>query len=63
MKKELLVSLIAFSILGCINIVAETLPIYKNPNATIEDRVSDLISRMTIEEKAGQLLCPMGWEM
>ncbi len=29
--------------------------IYKNPNAKIEDRVEDLLSRMTIEEKFGQL--------
>ncbi|MBO7223123.1 MAG: beta-glucosidase, partial [Kiritimatiellae bacterium] len=30
-------------------------PLYKNPNAPIEERVKDLISRMTIEEKADQL--------
>ncbi|KAL1871681.1 hypothetical protein Daus18300_004681 [Diaporthe australafricana] len=33
-----------------------TSPIYKNPNATIDDRVADLLSRMTIEDKASQLL-------
>ena len=31
------------------------MPVYKNPKARIEDRVKDLLSRMTIEEKAGQL--------
>lgn len=31
-------------------------PIYKNPNATIEDRVSDLLGRMTIQDKAAQLI-------
>lgn len=36
---------------------------YKNPAFTIEQRVSDLLTRMTIEEKVGQLLCPLGWEM
>lgn len=30
-------------------------PVYKNPNADIEARVSDLLSRMTIEEKVAQL--------
>lgn len=30
--------------------------VYKNPKASIEDRVADLLSRMTIEEKASQLL-------
>ncbi|MGM0667897.1 MAG: beta-glucosidase, partial [Bacteroidota bacterium] len=28
---------------------------YKNPDIAIEDRVEDLLSRMTIEEKFGQL--------
>lgn len=36
---------------------------YKDPKLPIEDRVKDLLSQMTIEEKVGQLLCPMGWEM
>ena len=36
---------------------------YKNPRLSIEKRVSDLLSRMTVEEKVGQLLCPLGWEM
>lgn len=36
---------------------------YKNPALTVEQRVSDLLTRMTIEEKVGQLLCPLGWEM
>lgn len=31
-------------------------PIYKNPNATIDDRVSDLLSRMTIQDKTSQLV-------
>ncbi|MEZ4987805.1 MAG: hypothetical protein R2795_22720 [Saprospiraceae bacterium] len=26
-------------------------PLYKNPKASVEDRVSDLMSRMTLEEK------------
>ena len=30
-------------------------PTYKDPNANIEDRVSDLLSRMTIEEKVAQM--------
>ncbi|KAL4801042.1 glycoside hydrolase superfamily [Aspergillus venezuelensis] len=31
-------------------------PIYKDPNASIEDRVSDLLGRMTVEDKMGQLI-------
>ena len=38
-------------------------PLYKCASAPVEERVVDLMSRMTPEEKVGQLLCPMGWEM
>ena len=34
--------------------------IYKNPDIAIEDRVEDLLSRMTIEEKFGQLFMVPG---
>ncbi len=36
---------------------------YKDASLSSVERTEDLISRMTIEEKVGQLLCPMGWEM
>lgn len=36
---------------------------YKNPKLSSEERTVDLISHMTLEEKVGQLLCPLGWEM
>ncbi|GMI81736.1 hypothetical protein like AT3G47000 [Hibiscus trionum] len=29
--------------------------VYKNPNAPIEDRIKDLVSRMTLQEKIGQM--------
>ena len=35
-------------------------PPYRNPNLSIEDRVSDLLSRMTLEEKVEQI--SGGWE-
>ena len=31
-------------------------PLYKNPKASVDDRVADLLERMTIEDKASQLL-------
>ena len=40
-----------------------SLPTYKDPSFSIDVRLSDLLSRMTLEEKVGQLLCPLGWEM
>ncbi len=42
-------------------------PIYKNPNFPVEQRIDDLISRMTLKEKIGQLNIPccymseIGW--
>lgn len=38
-------------------------PAYKNPDLPTEKRVEDLLDRMTVEEKLGQLLCPLGWPM
>lgn len=32
-------------------------PLYKNPNAAVGDRVEDLLSRMTLEEKVAQMMC------
>ena len=36
------------------------LPVYKQATQPTEARVADLISRMTVEEKVGQLVCPLG---
>jgi beta-glucosidase len=36
---------------------------YRNPDLPVEVRTQDLLARMTPEEKVGQLLCPLGWEM
>ena len=46
-------------------VTAATLPTrvpYRDPKLPIELRVSDLLGRMTLEEKVGQLQCLMGWE-
>ncbi|KAJ3760101.1 glycoside hydrolase [Lentinula raphanica] len=32
-----------------------SLPVYKNPDASIEDRVADLLPRMTLQEKVAQI--------
>ncbi len=59
--------LINFWVLGamCYTVCAQnvTLLPYKNPTLPVNERTQDLISRMTNEEKIGQLICPMGWEM
>lgn len=36
---------------------------YLNPKLPTEERVADLLGRMTLKEKIGQLLCPFGWDM
>ncbi|MGM0377685.1 MAG: glycoside hydrolase family 3 N-terminal domain-containing protein, partial [Bacteroidota bacterium] len=36
---------------------------YKKPDLSPRERTADLIDRMTLEEKVGQMLCPFGWEM
>lgn len=36
---------------------------YKNPKAPVEARVKDLLQRMTLEEKVGQLNTLLGWPM
>ncbi|WP_442591069.1 glycoside hydrolase family 3 N-terminal domain-containing protein [Pedobacter sp. AW31-3R] len=41
----------------------QTVPRYKDPKATVEERVKDLLGRMTQEEKIGQLSTLLGWEM
>ena len=37
------------------------IPAYKNPELSAEKRAADLLSRMTLDEKIGQLICPYGW--
>lgn len=53
MRKLLTIAIMAITM----NAMAGTKeqPIYKNPKASIEQRVNDLLSRMTLEEKVGQM--------
>jgi beta-glucosidase len=54
MKKHTL-NLILFVFIALLNHQCEDNLRYKNANIPIEDRVNDLLSRMTLEEKAAQL--------
>ena len=38
-------------------------PLYKDASMPASKRADDLIARMSVEEKIGQLLCPLGWPM
>ncbi|TKC09445.1 glycoside hydrolase family 3 N-terminal domain-containing protein [Pedobacter frigoris] len=42
---------------------AQQKPVYKNANMPVESRVKDLISRMSVDEKIGQISVLLGWEM
>jgi len=37
--------------------------VYEDPQAPLESRVADLLGRMTLEEKVGQLLAEFGWPL
>lgn len=37
--------------------------LYQDATRSPEERTKDLLSRMSVEEKVGQLLCPLGWGM
>src|SRR5215469_16518774 len=41
----------------------DSTPNYRNPNLAIEDRVADLLSRMTLEEKVNELVPPLSNEV
>ncbi|KAL2063823.1 hypothetical protein VTL71DRAFT_5628 [Oculimacula yallundae] len=46
-------------IIGCLvlsTIAANVTQLYKDPKASVDDRVADLLSRMTIEDKTAQLI-------
>ena len=60
MKHQLLT--IAVWALG-LGTAAAQQPVYKQAGAPVEERISDLVGRMTLEEKVGQICCPLGWEM
>ena len=40
---------------------AKELLTYQNPKLSVEQRVNDLVSRMTLQEKVGQLRCTLAW--
>lgn len=62
MRKLILALGIAASVAVTARARTESGP-YLNPSLPVEQRVADLLGRMTLEEKVGQLLCPLGWEM
>lgn len=63
-KTEILIRRILLSaLLGLftLNVAAQKNAPYKNSKLPIAQRVADLMSRMTLEEKVGQLRCTLAW--
>jgi beta-glucosidase len=52
MKNNICILILALTIVSCDN---QKKPLYKNPDAPVDQRVEDLIKRMTLEEKVSQL--------
>ena len=52
---------IAMLLLSCSLTANAQKPIYKDASQPVEARVADLLSRMTLDEKIGQVRCPLGW--
>jgi beta-glucosidase len=58
MRRTMTLALLAMLTMG--SMAQKNLP-YKNPKLPIEQRVKDLLSRMTLEEKVGQMRCTLAW--
>lgn len=52
-----------FLLLANLGVSAQKKLPYRDASLPIETRTQDLLKRMTLEEKVGQLLCPLGWQM
>ncbi|HQG07554.1 MAG TPA: glycoside hydrolase family 3 protein, partial [Dysgonamonadaceae bacterium] len=54
--KKIFISVVSLILVMNANVDAQkTVPLYQNPKATVEERVNDLLSRMTLDEKIGQM--------
>lgn len=54
---------LAASLLLLFSCNSSRVPAYKDASLPSNERARDLVGRMTLEEKLGQLLCPLGWPM
>ena len=61
MMKRSLVTIITLALMTFSMNAKDKYP-YQNANLPVKQRVEDLLSRMTLEEKAGQIVCLMGWD-
>src|SRR5258705_13118194 len=53
-------AIVSITLVGFNNVSTRSqnaMPDYKNPRLSVEQRVTDLLGRMTVEEKVAQLIC------
>ncbi len=55
MKNKLWDTVVFMSLFMALNSCSDGIPVYKNPKKAVEERVADLMSRMTLEEKIAQM--------
>lgn len=60
--KSILITTTACLFMSVAPVMAQQ-PLYKQASAPVEERIDDLLGRMTLEEKVGQICCPLGWEI
>ena len=60
MKRFLL--FFAFCVISSITVSAQKKFPYQDASLPVDQRVDDLIGRMTLEEKIGQLRCTLAWD-
>lgn len=61
MINRTIVSIIALALIA-LSINAKSKYPFQDASLPVDKRVKDLLSRMTLEEKVGQLVCLMGWD-
>ena len=61
MKRKILTAVVLLVALHAMGVAAQNVLPYQQRGLTAEERTSDLLQRMTLEEKLGQLRCTMAW--
>jgi beta-glucosidase len=56
MKLQIAAASVLLIVIGEATTDSKKTPIYKNPNVSVDARVADLLSRMTIQDKTSQLV-------